>query len=138
MTEPFETCPSTFIVPGERRVRRCVGRRNHDGVMHAGDGAAWGDAAAADNHPAEPLVVRTSQLSEVTRIYAEVVRAVAVLHENSDGTCDQCGGRWPCATAVVLGLHRWHPRPGLVEWGNLFRDSAPGDDADREAGTTDG
>jgi hypothetical protein len=108
-----KTCQSAFVVPGDppSAVRRCEGRPNHVGVFHGGDGVAWGPNAALDNRPAEPLLIKTSQLLGLIRQqYVEMADAAARfrelidLHRLRDGKCRQCGTYTLCPTAVVLGI----------------------------------
>jgi hypothetical protein len=64
----LERCTSEFCAPGSDQVRRCEGRAGHSGtVMHAGDGAAWGDDAGIENHPAERIMIRLSRVHNQLR-----------------------------------------------------------------------
>lgn len=64
----LERCTSEFCTPGSDQVRRCEGRAGHeDTVMHAGDGAVWGDNAGIDNHPAEHIMIKLSRVRNQLR-----------------------------------------------------------------------
>lgn len=97
-----DTCTSTFIVPGETRVRRCGGRRDHRGIMHGGDGAAWGEGAAADQHPAEPLVIRTGEIAGALAESFALLTVIRRLHVDAGGRCPECARVWPCRTASLF------------------------------------
>lgn len=63
-------CRSEFVAPGQSEraaLHICRGRVGHEG-MHSDGVAAWGDGAALDNHPAEALLIRVSELVSALRI----------------------------------------------------------------------
>jgi hypothetical protein len=116
-----DKCGSTFVVPGDpdERVRRCDGRPGHLtlGVMHGGDGAAWADNAAADQHPGEVTVIRLSQYRKLIRAQQSDIedaaarfRALFARHQpqpaRSDPAvelCAGCGKVWPCPDSEIIG-----------------------------------
>jgi hypothetical protein len=82
---PDGRCASTFVSPGDdvSKLRRCEGKFNHDGMHGSTEhgSAAWGDGAAYDHHPGEPLTIRTSELIEgacrLARIVADQTKVIA-------------------------------------------------------------
>lgn len=81
---PDGRCASTFIVPGDdvSKLRRCEGKFNHEGMHGSTEhgSAAWGDGAAYDHHPGEPLTIRLRVLVEgVRRLQSQVAEQAAVI-----------------------------------------------------------
>lgn len=111
MTAP--TCPSTFILPGDPpdAVHHCNGNPNHSGNFHGADGIIWGDLAAREEHPAEPILIKTSQLWSIIEGQqadmvdaSERLRLLIDLHRLRDGKCTQCGTTGYCPSAAILGI----------------------------------
>lgn len=101
---PDGRCASTFVSPGDNvsKIRRCEGNFNHDGMHGSTEhgSSAWGDGAAYDHHPGEPLVIRTSELIGLLRTLqaqvadrdATIARLTAELAEarRKPSPCSDC------------------------------------------------